>query len=641
MSSSLHIKLIFLCVLTVAATGRVSSQQLDLAPITDSLRKDAAAVKRSDLTEIEIASPRKARLHYHRVVTILNSSGDVFANVVAYYDKFHKLNSATATMYDATGKELKKIRKNEMEDMVMEGSGTVMSDTRIKTYRFVSHNYPYTVSYEEETDLEGFFILPQWLPQSLSSLAVEDSRLVVTAPASYALRYKEYHYPGKVIASENNGVKSYIWDIHNRCAARPEPLSPSWLHLEPCVKLAPGNFEIQGYKGSLYTWNDMGDFINALWRGRDMLPDEAKKKIHTLVDGLKDDHEKITVLYDFLQKNSHYVNIQLGIGGWQPFDAASVYKNRYGDCKALSNYMVALLKEAGIPAASVLIKAGSSDPDMDTAFVSSQFNHVIVLARAGADSVWLECTSQTLAPGYLGNFTDDRDALLIASTGGAIVHTPVYGLAENRLERTVRGKIDSGGNLIAIVETRYAGLQQDGLHASLDRYTKKDLLDQRRQMLGLTNCTIENLTYRQTGEKIPVIEETMQLNAENFATLTGSRLFITPGVFLKKVIRLPESAQPRKNDIEFATSFQEKDSLMLAIPPGYTPEKPLGSRHYHYPFGSFNFHSELRDDSTLLITCHYQQLKGHYPAENYPKLIQLFNLIHRENIDELVLVKKQ
>jgi len=306
-----------LLILLVAglSAGIASAQDWSSSTIPDSLRKEASAVRRIDETVIEIESPRKAKLHYRRAYTILNSAGDEYATVHAFYDKFHKLNIATATLYDADGKELKKIKKNDMEDWIVEGSGTVMSDTRIKFYRFINHNYPFTVTYEEETDLDGLFILPQWLPQPSPSLAVEDCRLVVKAPSAYSLRYKQYHCPETATITDNNGNKTYTWELRNRPASRQEALAPSWLHLEPCVKLAPGDFEIQGYKGRMYTWTDMGNFINALWQGRDQLPEEAKKKVHALVDGIKDEKEKINTLYDFLQKNSHYVNIQLGIGG--------------------------------------------------------------------------------------------------------------------------------------------------------------------------------------------------------------------------------------------------------------------------------------------------------------------------------------
>jgi hypothetical protein len=603
------------------------------AAISDSLRQGASVVERVNEMEIDIESPRKAKIRRRVVYTILSPNGDAYATIHTYYDKFHDLINATGILYDAGGKELKKIHKSEMEDWSTAGSGILMTDSRVKLYRFSCRSYPYTVSYEEEAEQSGLFVLPEWRPQSSPSMAVESSRLLVRIPTGFPLRYKQYGDVKEV----SGGGTLYTWEMHDRPVVKQEPYAPSWSKVEPAVLLASGEFEEGGYKGRLYSWADLGRFVEDLYHGRDQLPEEAKRKVHALVSGITDDRQKIDVLYSWLQQDTHYVAIELGIGGWQPFDAKDVYSRKYGDCKALSNYMVALLKEAGIRACPVLIRAGDQAPPMDTGFVCSQFNHAIVVAFPGDDSVWLECTSPYLAAGYLSSFTADRNALLLDDNGGHIVHTPVYGEKENRLMRVVQGGIDSGGNLQAELRISYSGLEQDALESEMDRLSKKDLREQRQQTLGLSNYSIDELNYQTTRAAVPVIQETMRLTAPAYSTVAGDRIFISPGAFLKGAEPISEQG-PRRRDVELTRSVEEMDSVFLRIPAGYVPEGALPSVSFSAAFGSYRIRGEMKGDTMVLI-CRYRQQKGTYPADSWPKLEHFFNLIHREADRELVFIR--
>ena len=108
-----------------------------------------------------------------------------------------------------------------------------------------------------------------------------------------------------------------------------------------------------------------------------------------------------------------YISIKLGIGGWQPLTAKFVSEKGYGDCKALTNLMMALLKEAGIKSNYVLILAGADENDINTSFPASYFNHVICAVPMAADTVWLECTSQVKDPGYMVSFTGNMHSLIL------------------------------------------------------------------------------------------------------------------------------------------------------------------------------------------------------------------------------------
>src|SRR5471030_2459540 len=94
--------------------------------------------------------------------------------------------------------------------------------------------------------------------------------------------------------------------------------------------------------------------------------------------GLATDKEKVKFLYEYMQHNVRYVSIQLGIGGLKPFSATFVDQKKYGDCKALSNYMCALLKAVNIPAYYAKVRAGTNEEPCDNSFPFDLSNHIIV-----------------------------------------------------------------------------------------------------------------------------------------------------------------------------------------------------------------------------------------------------------------------
>ncbi|MCH5689788.1 hypothetical protein LWM68_39520 [Niabella sp. W65] len=232
-----------------------------------------------------------------------------------------------------------------------------------------------------------------------------------------------------------------------------------------------------------------------------------------------------------MQDHTHYISIQLGIGGWQPLDATYVASKKYGDCKALSNYMVALLKEAGIKANNVLIKAGEGKTDILSDFPSNQFNHVVVCVPNGKDSIWLECTSQTVSPGYMGSFTGNREALLVSEGGSTIVHTPVYRKEDNLQIRHIKAAIDNNGKLTAKVSTTTSGLQQDDLHSLIHNSSPDEQKKRLQRIFTLSNYEVPAFTYLESRESaLPSVNETLELVANDYASITGKRLFIRPNI---------------------------------------------------------------------------------------------------------------
>jgi hypothetical protein len=402
--------------------------------------------------------------------------------------------------------------------------------------------------------------------------------------------------------------------------------------------LAPSDFESQGYKGNMSTWENYGKFMNQLRAGRDVLPEDIKRKVHELTDSLKDKRQKIYVLYDFMQRNTHYISIQLGIGGWQPFPADYVAAKRYGDCKALSNYMVALLKEAGITAKYVEIRAGQNASPMVEDFPSFQSNHVISCVPMGKDTIWLECTSQTESPGFMGTFTGGRKAILIDDDGGHIVRTPSYGAADNLRCRVVDAGIDVDGNLDAAVNTRYTGVRQEIPHSLMYDVSPDFREKYLNSLFNLPTYKVDKSHYEEQKGTIPEVKEYLHVLSPNYGSVSGKRLFITPDLFDKSGIRLP-AEHDRKYDCIYDRAFTDIDSITIRIPSGYKPESVPQELKLESKFGRYSASVKVLSDKIVYYR-RWEESVSRFPPSDYAELTRFYEKIYKADRSRIVLVKE-
>jgi hypothetical protein len=334
------------------------AQQYNVGLIPDSLKKDVNAVKRFEETRVIIKSPSKAIVKHKYAITILNEEGARYSGYVNSYSKLHTINEVDGALYDASGKEVKSVKKKDIADRSYDDEMSLMTDARLKQHNFYYTNYPYTVEYEDEEEFNGIFSFPHFSPVENYKFGVQQSRYIVETPSDYKIRYKQLNYKGKPEVTTTTKGIVYQWEVNNITAYKYEPLQPDWDEITPSVIVAPTLFQYGGYEGDMSSWAGLGKYISSLYLGRDELPANVKADIHRLTDDISERNEKVRILYDYLQKNTRYISIQLGIGGLQPFPAKDVAAKKYGDCKALSNYMVSMLKEVGIKASPVIITGG-------------------------------------------------------------------------------------------------------------------------------------------------------------------------------------------------------------------------------------------------------------------------------------------
>ncbi len=616
----------------------VAQSQYSVSLIPPSLLQNANVVVRLEEKNIIIRNEGSAVIKQKYVYTVLNAGGDNHASFAKGYDKLIKVKDISGELYDENGTIIKSLKKNEIKDYSNTSESSLADDDRVKVHNFNHRIYPYTVSYECETELNGLFFLPAWVPVFDEKVAIEKSILRVETPADYNLRFRKFNYSNGPVISKLKNSQEYKWELGNFNAITEESYTPSWYEITPAVFLAPSSFEMQKYNGNMNNWEEFGLFFYKLNYNRDQLPDRIKKSVHELTDNLSTPLEKINKLYKYFQQNTRYISIQFGIGGWQTLDANFVAANGYGDCKALTNYMYALLKEAGIKSFYTLVKSGNGDHSFMQDFSSNQFNHIILCVPQKKDSIWLECTSQTLPAGYLSAFTSNRPVLMIDEKGGILTKTPIYSAQDNLQTRNINASVDAQGLLKATVNTSYRAEQQDGLQGILTGYSKEKIAEYVKTKFDLSTYEIEKFSHQESLDPLPVIKEQVSLSAKDYASVSGKRLFVNPNILSVSKFKI-RNASTRKYDFEMNNPFIDYDTVLISIPDGYKMETIPPTVNFVMPLAEYSSTVKF-EKGTIIYTRSYKQITGRMPASESKTIADFFEKIYKADHAKMVFIKE-
>lgn len=638
-----HILIIFVNILLLnssilAKDGSHSSGDTNYSvhKIPSELLKNANAVVRIDYTHFELKSKKKATVTRKYAITILNSNADNYAQFREYYDNFTKIKSIKGVIYDKNGKIIKKIKKKEINDVSAVSNISLIEDTRMKYVEVLQNNYPFTIEFEFKKEFSGMLSYPRWIPVGGYKMAVEQSTYIAEIPNNLGMRYLVKNFSNEPKITSESDSKIYTWNVKKFQAIDSEPYSPDYRNFLPMVYVSPNEFEYDGYSGNMETWESFGKWLKELEEGRDKLKKETVQKVKKLVAGVDNDEEKVKIIYEYLQSKTRYISIQLGIGGWQPFKAEEVDENGYGDCKALSNYTLAMLKAVGIKSYNASIGAGRGHPSFDPNFPSMGFaNHQILCVPLDNDTIWLECTSQDSPFGFMGTFTDDRNALLYTDEGGKIVRTTRYPQEVNTQNRVAKVQIDTKGNARANIVTKYRGLQYENVQYQFKR-NEKEQREELFENLDIPNMEIEDFKYSQVKNRIPVATEEINLEIKNYASVSGKRIFI-PFNILNRRKKTPPRVKDRKTEVVINMAFIDTDEITYEVPSYYKVEHLPKSVNFESDFGSYDATvSKEGNQITYVRTLKFN--KNTYPAERYDDLLKFYKKIVRADKMKLVIL---
>ncbi len=629
----------FVCVLILNGMFFCGKAQVNIysaLTISDSLKKDADIVIRDEAIKLTIKDKNTAKYEVHRVFTVMNAQAKKYLSFAQFSDKFHALDEAEIKVYDLMGKKLNSWSKKEMTSLNY-GEGLV-PEGKVTYFDVSAAAYPITVEINYTTKYKGILGLPDYNMQQPWQ-SIQHSMYEVEVPADLGFRYKLLNSNVKPDVSTIGTKNIYRWEQNSLPAFKLEKHSGSSEGYLPTVLIAPNKFQLDEYDGDMTSWKNYGLWINDLYAKVSGLPEEKKNFYREMVKAAKSDSEKAAILYNYLQNNMRYVSIQLGIGGWRPFPAEFVNDKKYGDCKALSNYLKTTLDAVGIKSNLVIIYRDYEPRFVDENFPMNDFNHVILCIPGSKDSTWLECTSTTLPFANLDETTLNRKAVLITDAGGVLINTPASNYKINTENINTVVEISEGGE--AKVKSQYTlfGEERDKLlmrfHDLKDDDKRKYLITHKQWKLP----DVFNITSSKTKDNPYQINSTMTYE-KIYSFKAGNKLFFEPRLYLIFDEEIVES-EKRIRDYYFTYPYQCFDTTVYKFPVGYSMESLPKNKSVKFSFGEYtcNYNWDVAAH-TVTSTTLLQIKERIVKAADYSKLVDFKKQVMTDINDKIVMKKE-
>ena len=624
----------------IAISGLAKAQQnYDAGLISKDLLPYASSVVRNEEVSIEIKDLDNVVYHVKKAITVLNKNGDDDAHIVIYHDKAEIIKSIKGLVYNASGNQIGKFSESNFEDENV-GGFSLFDNGRIEHYLPSVTEYPYTIAYEYEVKSKQTLNFNTWIPNDNLGVAVEKSSFTFICKPDFKIKFKETNLAVKGNISTNaQGLKTYSWQVSNLKAIKSEPFSPYVRNYASSVQIAPEKFEYYGLKGSYANWAELGKWISdKLMVNRQGLPFQTIEHVKEITKDITDPKLKAKKIYEYMQGKTHYISVQVGVGGYQPFLASDVDQQNYGDCKALVNYTQALLKAVNIESYYCIVKSGRKyNTSLQSDFASmNQADHIILCVPFKNDTTWADCTSQTIPFGYLGDFTDDRTVLALTPEGGKLLHTPKYPATNNVESRKAEFTINTAGELSGTMTTLFKGTDYDD-RDDLIKESKSEQLKMEQKKYPINNMDIESLGFKQDKSFDPVTTETIKLNARDYATVDGDKFYflLNPA---NRENYVPKQVRNRQNSVNITRGYTETDEVTYTIPAGYRLEKKPLNVNLNKPFGSFTASMVLKGDK-LIYKRKFQLIGGTYDKGVYQDVVDFYQSVVDADSYNVVLVK--
>ena len=587
---------------------------------------DAIVLSKTASYEVEVSS---ILIKESLTIQINNKTGDDYAVFAIPYSKDLKISQLKAWIVDGSGNIVRELKKNEIIER-NEYSNDLYTDRFLKMFQMKHTSYPYKIVCEYTYTRKNYMHICDWSPVAYKNIPTLEATLRVNIPLEMNFRTYTREMPqyrldtleSRVVLELSSAyptpVKSEIYSIGNRQI--------------PMVSIVPLEFTNEN-NGSWKTWQEYGDWVYGLIDGKDVLPESEQAIVTNLLKGVTDKREIVRRLYHYMQDHTRYINVSIGIGALKPYPAEYVCSNKYGDCKALTNYMKALLRYAGIDSFYSLIELDEFPDDFMTDFPSHQFNHIVLMVPMGNDTIWLENTSNINPMGYMGSNTQNRYSLIISPGKSRLLKVPALSGNQVLEKKMMVFDLSKTEMTRVTIHNNYGGRdfeQFNSLNSQLNDNDKDRII---RQIMMFDNYEVNNWEIIKHNRDTARIDLNVNLSLNKFLNPMGNDLYFTlnpTGIpaFTNTANRTLPAFIPYPINIV--------DTLVYYLPENYALKNQSEPVSIRSDYGNYE-HTVTASDGKVTVIKRFELYRGDYNIDQYPEFYQFIELARKADKSKIVI----
>ena len=541
---------------------------------------------------------------------INNRLGEKYTEISIPFSKMIKVSKIEGYIKNKDGLVIKKLKSGDIVERSTMADFSLYEDKFVKEFTLIHNVYPYTLYYSYQLLEAEFLGIDEWIPVKNNEIPTLRAVLTLDVPLDYKISTTSHLIDSIKTDTVDTSIK-YTWKASYSKQYVPEIFSPGERLCFPEVDIVPQKFKYD-QEGSFASWKTYGNWLYRLMDELSYLPEDEQRKISSLLVGVSDDKEKIKILYHYMQDATRYINISIKTGGMKPYPASYVAINKYGDCKALSNYFKSVLSYIGIKSFYTNVCGESQIKKIDLAFPSQQFNHAILCVPLPKDTFWLDCTSD--GPfNYLGTFTQNRYAFLVEKENSHFNKTPALSTMDVLESRTIHIHSESENDITADFHTVLKGESFEnltGLTISVSESRKSQYI---RNNFIASGFDLKEYQLIPANRDSTFITLNYTAKANKLYKKYGNELLMPILPFSIPAFKEPKN---RKNAVQLNFPINKQDSIVYEIPAGYQVSGMPKDQTIHSLFGNYSIRFQ-QNKNTVVVFKNFILNAGEYSLSQY------------------------